>query len=104
MVTITVRISCDDLMHVVAEMKAVPLYNIAEDPAEVVRHKLDAAAHRCNNGEDPVSMDFTDESAANLEDRLWTRTALRATDAAMVGRTAALRRVVEALREARRQQ
>jgi hypothetical protein len=92
MVTITVRISCDDLMHVVAEMKVVPLYNIAEDPAEVVRHKLDAAAHRCNNGEDPVSMDFTDESAANLEDRLWTRAALRAADAAMVGRAAALRR------------
>jgi hypothetical protein len=82
--------------------EALPLYSIVEDP-EVVRHNLDAAAQRCNNGEDPVALDFAVESAANFEDRLWTRTALRAADAAMVDRAAALSRVAEALREARRQ-
>jgi hypothetical protein len=58
MLTITVRISCNDLMQIVAEMEeALPLYSIVEDP-EVVRHNLDAAAQRCNNGEDPVALDF----------------------------------------------
>jgi hypothetical protein len=88
-----IRISCNDLMQIVAEMEeALPLYSIVEDPAEVVRHNLDAAAQRCNNGEDPVALDFAVESAANFEDRLWTRTALRAADAAMVDRAAALSR------------
>jgi hypothetical protein len=53
-----IRISCNDLMQIVAEMEeALPLYSIVEDPAEVVRHNLDAAAQRCNNGEDPVALD-----------------------------------------------
>jgi hypothetical protein len=34
-----VRISCNDLMQIVAEMEeALPLYSIGEDLAEVVRH------------------------------------------------------------------
>jgi hypothetical protein len=103
MLTITARISCNDLIQIVAEMEeALPLYSIVEDP-EVVRHNRDAGAQRCNNGEDQVALDFTVESAANFEDRLWTRTALRAADAAMVDRAAALSRVADTLREARRQ-
>jgi hypothetical protein len=104
MLTIPVRISCIDFMQIVAEMEeAPPLYSIVEDPREVVRHNLDAAAQRCDNGDDPVALDFTDESAANFEDRLWTRTALRAADAAMVDRATAVSRVAEPLQEARRQ-
>jgi hypothetical protein len=58
MLTIPVRISCIDFMQIVAEMEeAPPLYSIVEDPREVVRHNLDAAAQRCNNGEDPVALD-----------------------------------------------
>jgi hypothetical protein len=68
MLTITVRISCNDLMQIVAEMEeALPLYSIVEDP-EAVRHNLDAAAQRRDNGEDPAALDFTVESADNFKD------------------------------------
>jgi hypothetical protein len=99
MASMAVPITCDDLRHVIAEMRdALPLYGIVDDPAGFIRKELEAAEQRCQAGENLATVTLTGDLASQLEQRLRARAALRSADPTMRERRDALLRTAALLR------